>query len=75
MKDIAETKENSSGVSNWATRSVAPLCESHSDSFGVHIWIYVVMLFVLTVCMVTESYDVFTKQNKQSHAALWNANI
>jgi hypothetical protein len=25
--------------------------------------------------MVTESYDVFTKQNKQNVAAVWNANI
>jgi hypothetical protein len=33
------------------------------------------VLFVLTVCMDTESYNVFTKQNKQRHSALWNANI
>jgi hypothetical protein len=33
------------------------------------------MLFGLTVCMDTESYNVFTKQNKQIHTALWKANI
>jgi hypothetical protein len=34
-----------------------------------------IMLFVLTVYVDTESYNVFTKQNKQSDTILWKANI